>query len=553
MASIETMDETTPPDVPAPSDAPANVSVLSPRVRLAFAALAGVVAAIAAVAVAEVLALVLGTGEPFTAVGSLVIDLTPAWLKDAVIAAAGTGDKIVLGAVLAVLALALSAAAGVLEYRRPPYGAVLLALIAAVVVLAAATRADSGQLAPAPAGLGTVAAVYLLRTLIGRLRDWARPLARSEQVRSVAADPRAVDRRRFLTLLIGAGASAAVVAAGARAVSAATTVGRRIREAVTLPAPASAAPVVPAGADFGIDGLSPFLTPNADFYRIDTALSVPDVDPASWSLTITGLVEEEVTLSWDDVLALPMVERIVTLSCVSNEVGGDLIGNARWLGFPIRELLARARPTADADMVLSRSVDGFTAGTPLEVMQDEGTDALLAIGMNGEPLPIEHGFPARLVVPGLYGYVSATKWVTELKVTRFADDEGYWVPRGWTERGPIKLASRIDTPRGGSAFGSGGSVEAGEVMVAGVAWAQHTGVSRVEVQVDDGAWQEAELAEVVTVDTWVQWRWRWDATSGRHVIRVRATDAEGTVQTSASAPPAPDGATGWHQVTVSVK
>ena len=293
-------------------------------------------------------------------------------------------------------------------------------------------------------------------------------------------------------------------------------------------------------------------SPNETFYRIDTALRVPVVDPATWSLRVTGLVDNPFTLTWDELLALPLVEHHVTLACVSNTVGGDLVGNALWLGYPLRELLARARPRGDADMVLSRSVDGFTAGTPLEALLDPSRESLLAIAMNGEPLPAEHGFPARLVVPGLYGYVSATKWVTELKVTRFADDAGYWTPRGWSERGPVKLESRIDVPRQGDV--SPGAD--GTVVVAGVAWAQHTGIRGVEIQVDDEPWRPATLADTVGPDTWRQWRFAWDAAasgSGDHTVRVRATDANGVVQTGEEAPPAPDGATGWHTVTVSVR
>jgi DMSO/TMAO reductase YedYZ molybdopterin-dependent catalytic subunit len=301
---------------------------------------------------------------------------------------------------------------------------------------------------------------------------------------------------------------------------------------------------VPASATLDVEGISPWVVPNADFYRIDIALQVPAIDPGDWTLRIHGQVENEVVLTWAELTALPLEEHYVTLACVSNEVGGDLIGNAKWLGYPLRELLAKAKPLAGADMALSSGPDGFTAGTPLEVLQDPKRAALLAIGMNGEPLPLEHGFPARMVVPGLYGYVSATKWVTDIDITRFADAEGYWTPRGWSEKGPVKISSRIDTPLGG--------VSSGDVTVAGVAWAQHTGISRVEVQVDGGAWQDAELATVVTVDSWLQWRFRWQAAAGSHTLRVRATDANGLVQTEADAPPAPDGSTGYHEVQVSV-
>ncbi|MBS1698169.1 MAG: molybdopterin-dependent oxidoreductase, partial [Actinobacteria bacterium] len=313
-----------------------------------------------------------------------------------------------------------------------------------------------------------------------------------------------------------------------------------------LPKPAVPAAPIPVGAALKVDGLSPLITPNADFYRIDTALVVPQVDPAQWRLRIHGLVAHEVTLTWEQLLALPLVESATTLSCVSNDVGGDLVGNAVWLGYPIRALLAKAQPSADADMVLSTSVDGFTAGTPLEALTDD-RDALLAIGMNGAPLPLEHGFPVRMVVPGLYGYVSATKWVTDLEVTRFDRATAYWTARGWSERGPIKLESRIDVPRTGQAVG------AGDAVIAGVAWQPQVGVSAVEVQVDDGPWQRAELAPAISADTWVQWRLPWHATPGQHTLRCRATGADGTVQTAAVAPPAPDGATGWHTIGVSVK
>ncbi|MFI7604082.1 molybdopterin-dependent oxidoreductase [Micromonospora sp. NPDC049366] len=351
-------------------------------------------------------------------------------------------------------------------------------------------------------------------------------------------------RRRFLTgagVLLGAAAAGGFGGrwlAGRRGVSAA-------REAVVLPAPVSPAPAVPAGADLSLTQLAPYVTPNFGFYRIDTALVVPQVDPETWRLRIHGRVRKPLTLSFADLLARPMVERYVTLACVSNEVGGDLIGNARWLGVPIKDLLDEVEPEDGADQVVGRSVDGWTCGTPTAALRD-GRDALLAVGMNGEPLPVEHGFPVRMVVPGLYGYVSACKWVTELELTSFADFDAYWVPRGWSAQGPIKTQARIDTPRRRN------RLTAGRVMVAGVAWAQHRGVQRVEVRVDDGPWQEAELAPTVSVDTWVQWSWAWDATPGEHRLQVRATDNTGETQTSREQDVAPDGATGWHTVPLNV-
>jgi DMSO/TMAO reductase YedYZ molybdopterin-dependent catalytic subunit len=295
-----------------------------------------------------------------------------------------------------------------------------------------------------------------------------------------------------------------------------------------------------------VGGLSPYVTPNSDFYRIDTALSVPVIDPDKWSLRIHGMVQNELQISFAELTALPLEEHVATLTCVSNEVGGDLIGNALWLGYPIRLLLARAKPLPGADMVLSRSEDDFTAGTPLEALTDPDRQSLLAVGMNGQPLPLAHGFPVRMVVPGLYGYVSATKWVVDLKVTSFAEDQGYWTPRGWSAKGPIKLASRIDTP-------GRDTVDPGPIVVAGVAWCQHVGVDKVEVRVDQGPWQPAQLADTTGPDTWRQWKLDWTATSGSHTLSVRATDAQGYAQIEAEAPPAPDGSTGYHTVDVTVR
>jgi DMSO/TMAO reductase YedYZ molybdopterin-dependent catalytic subunit len=361
------------------------------------------------------------------------------------------------------------------------------------------------------------------------------------------AESESVDagRRRFL----GAAAGVVVLAAGSAAIG--RWAGERAR-AVTadlrrfvVPRPQVAAAPVPPGTDPPVPGLTEFITPNDAFYRIDTALRIPASTAADWRLRIHGMVDREVEFTMDDLLRRPAVEKLITLTCVSNEVGGDLVGNARWIGYPLADLLATAGIRPDADMVLSTSIDGFTAGTPVAAVTD-GRDALLAVGMNGEPLPVAHGYPARLVVPGLYGYVSATKWVVDLELTRFDRAQAYWTKRGWSALGPIKTASRIDVPR---AFGS---VAPGPTVVAGVAWAQHRGVAAVEVQVDDGPWQPADLAPEYSVDTWRQWTWRWDAPPGSHTLRARATDGTGRVQTAELADPVPDGATGLHTRTVTV-
>jgi DMSO/TMAO reductase YedYZ molybdopterin-dependent catalytic subunit len=312
-----------------------------------------------------------------------------------------------------------------------------------------------------------------------------------------------------------------------------------------LPTP-SARATVPPGAEVGVDGVVPFRVPNGEFFQIDTAFGQPKLAAADWKLRIHGMVEREVTLDYPTLLKGELIERDITLCCVSNEVGGDLIGNAAWLGLRLAPLLKQAGPSLQADMVLSRSVDGWTASSPLEALTDD-RDAMLAVGMNGEPLPLRHGFPVRMVVPGLYGYVSATKWVVELEVTRFDKAAAYWTTRGWSARGPVKLASRIDVPRDGV------EVAAGRVAVAGVAWAPTIGIDRVEVSVDGGAWQPARLAAAAGLDPWRQWVFDWQATTGKHELKVRATDGAGQVQTGEKARVDPDGATGWHSIDVTAK
>ena len=500
-------------------------------------AMAGVASVALGAGVGELAAAILAPeASPFVVVGSLLIDLAPPWAKDAAIGLFGTADKIALLTGIAIVLLAVAGAAGVLEVRRPPWGRVLFGALGLVGVVAAMTRANAPLLAFAPPALAAVASVITLQFLVTRLpsTDAAPPAKR----------PEGIDRRRFLGWAGGAAALGVLAAVGGYALQAGTRAVTAIRDTITLPKPTTNA-TVPPGAELDIEGLTPVVTPNEQFYRIDTALAVPAVDPETWSLRIHGMVDQEVTLTWDELLALPLEESVTTLACVSNEVGGNLIGNAVWLGYPIRELLARANPSADADMVLSRSVDGFTASTPLAVLQDD-RNAILAVGMNGEPLPAQHGFPVRMVVPGLYGYVSATKWVVDLEVTRFDAASAYWTDRGWSAKGPIKLQSRIDVPRGGQ------QLTAGTITVAGVAWHQHVGIAAVDVQVDDGPWQPATLAEAISIDTWVQWRFDWEAESGTHTLRVRATDTDGEIQTSDMQGVVPDGATGLDERSVTV-
>jgi DMSO/TMAO reductase YedYZ molybdopterin-dependent catalytic subunit len=496
-----------------------------------WSALSGVAAVAFGLGVAELVAgLLAPRASPVLVVGSLLIDLAPPWAKDAAIALFGTGDKAALLVGIGIVLVAVAGFAGWLHTRQPLLARILIAAGGVFGIVAAMTREGASLLDAVPATTATVAAVLALGAL---------------QKRAPAEKPREGDlsRRRFLGWAGGATAIGALAAVGGFALQAGARAVTAVRETFTLPSPATTAPPVPAGAELGIDGLTPVITPNADFYRIDTALQVPNLDPAAWSLRIHGLVENEVVLTWDELIALPLEESHTTLMCVSNPVGGDLIGTALWLGYPLRELLARAKPAGTADMVLSRSSDGFTASSPIEALTDD-RNAIVAVGMNGEPLPLEHGFPVRMVVPGLYGYVSATKWVTELEVTRFDAQTAYWTDRGWSEKGPVKISSRIDVPQR--------SVSAGEVVVAGVAWHQHTGIAKVEVSIDDGPWREAELASAISADTWVQWRYTWDAEPGQYVIRSRATSVDGEVQTGDEQGVVPDGATGYDAVGVDV-
>jgi DMSO/TMAO reductase YedYZ molybdopterin-dependent catalytic subunit len=354
-----------------------------------------------------------------------------------------------------------------------------------------------------------------------------------------------LDRRSFFRLLGITAAGAAIVGVGARVVNVTTGSIDAVRKALKLPA-AQEKVMIPDGADLDIPGISPLYTSNTDFYRVDTALTVPSIDPDAWRLTIDGMVGEKIELSFDDLVGMGLNEYSITLTCVSNEVGGDLLGTAKWLGIPVRDVLKKAAPKSGADMVLSRSIDGFTASTPLASLTDPKLDAILAVGMNGEPLPLEHGFPVRMVVPGLYGYVSATKWLTELKVTTFAKDEAYWTPRGYSAKAPIKFSSRIDTPRLDKA------IDAGPVKVAGVAWAQTVGIKQVDVKIDDNDWQAAKLSVPVNVDTWVQWYVDWEATAGTHYVTVRATDKNGKQQVEERAPIAPDGSSGLQKTLIRV-
>ncbi|UUU36604.1 molybdopterin-dependent oxidoreductase [Streptomyces sp. CA-210063] len=501
------------------------------------------------------------------------MDAAPTPVKEFAVTVFYTYDKLVLQAGIVLVLAVFAAFIGVLAMRRLGYGLAGVAVFGVIGVLASATRPSATWAYPLPTVAGALTAAGLLVLL---RRTLPRPAAASAQdlgndtgpdtdvtaqegptpvqgARSPSSDAdisvnvdgarRPPGRRRFLVLAGGAMGAAVAAVPGGRQIWAQRVAAARA--AVVLPSPSSPAPPLPAKVSVGVPGVEPFVTRTADFYRIDTALTVPQMEPQDWRLRIHGRVKRPLTLTYEQLLARPMVERYITLACVSNEVGGELVGNARWLGVPIKDLLDEVEPDDGADQVVSRSVDGYTAGTPTAALRD-GRNALLAVGMNGEPLPVEHGFPVRMVVPGLYGYVSATKWLTELELSRFSDFSAYWVRRDYAALAPVKTQSRIDTPTAGK------RLEQGMVMVAGVAWAQHRGVSAVEVRVDDGPWQQAQLAAVPSVDTWRQWSWPWQATPGKHRLQVRATDNTGQVQTGQAHKPLPDGATGWHTMKVTV-
>jgi DMSO/TMAO reductase YedYZ molybdopterin-dependent catalytic subunit len=503
----------------------------------AIAIVAGVAAGAAALGAAELLAgLIPGAASPIVAIGDLLIALQPPGAKQFVVDLFGEADKLVLNVAIVVGGLALAGGLGALAVRRP--GLARLGFVAfGLLVLAAALRDPLTDALPA-----FLVAVAAVAVGIGT-HAWLVGLA-GRQAPAQAEMP-AWGRRRFL------GTSMAVMAAAAGGGALGRVLLDRGRLSATpqtgsIPRAAVEAEPLPAGAELGIEGVAPIVTPNETFYRIDTALIVPRPNVDTWRLRVTGLVERPLELTYDELVAMPLHDQYVTIACVSNEVGGGLVGNALWRGVRLKELLDRAGVRSDATQIVGRSVDGFTAGFPTVWALADEREALVAVAMNGEPLPAEHGYPARLIVPGLFGYVSATKWLTEIQLTRWEDFDAYWIPLGWAKEGPILTQSRIDVPRDGQ------QVSPGTVPVAGVAWAPDRGIAKVEISVDGGPWSDAELSAPISDATWVQFVHRWDATPGDHEIRVRATDGTGEVQTDEITPPAPSGARGHHAVRVRV-
>lgn len=533
--------------------------VVLPRLR---AIVVGVLAVGAAVGAAHLLSGVIGpNSSPYVAVANSVVQLTQGPLKEIAVQAFGTADKPLLLAGIGVLLLLLGIVAGLLSRRSPRPGAVLIGGLGVVGLVAAGFTANLGVLGYLPALLSLLVGVggfVLLHRIAGRdvattgstaeLGSTADPedsLAQDGSAQEGSVQDGSVQpagRRRFFAVAGGV-AVGALAAGGIGQWLARSTGVQQVRAALGRITPAKAAPAIPADADFAKLGSPTFITPNADFYRVDTAITLPQIDIDEWRLRIHGMVDRERVYTFDDIRNRELVERTITMTCVSNQVGGPYVSTANFIGVPLRELLDEAGVRPGADQLYSTSEDSYTAGTPMDVVLDR---TLLAIAMNGEPLPVEHGFPVRMVTPGLYGYLSATKWVVDMEATTFAAKQAYWIPRGYSMKAPIKTQSRIDAP------GALKTVPAGKVTVAGIAWAQPKGIQKVEVQVDDGRWQQAELAAEVNDSTWRMWRTEFELGPGFHTVRSRATDKTGYTQTDRRVDALPNGATGLPSIQFSV-
>lgn len=527
--------------------------MVTSRARQAAGAVGGVVAAGAALSVGYLVAAVTGGPWPVDAVGVQIIDWSPGPVKDFAVRELGTADRPLLRAGICVVLALVAALAGAIGAggvrggeggRRRQAVAVGIAAGLGVVGVVFAVFGRSAAAGVVDRLLPAIVTLVVAVAAMALVVRAPRPKVDTGQPEVEAEQPEGFDRRRFLVTV--AGLAVAGVAAWSTTRVASFGPGDAVRAKFRVPTPADAAGPFPAGVQADVPGVSRFVTPNAKFYRVDTLLQVPRIDPDDWELRIHGMVDKELRLSLGDLVDRRLIERDITLTCVSNEVGGPYVSTARWIGVPIADILAEAGVRTGADAVKSTSIDGLTIGTPLSALTD-GRDAIFAVAMNGEPLPFEHGFPVRMVVPGLYGYVSATKWIVDFEVTRFQDFSAYWTDRGWAVEAPVKTASRIDVPKGFA------TIKAGPAVAAGVAWAQQRGIRKVEVQVDNGPWQEATLAAEDTIDTWRQWTFRWDATPGNHKLTVRATDGDGNVQTTQRAAPRPNGSSGLHNTVVMVE
>jgi DMSO/TMAO reductase YedYZ molybdopterin-dependent catalytic subunit len=518
----------------------------APRGRYAVA---GLLSALGAMCAGHAVAgLVEPAASPVLAVGSAVIDATPAPVKTWAIEAFGTADKPILIGSVAVVTALLAATAGLVSARRPWLGIAVVAGLGVLATVAGGLAVGRSQMALLPGITATVVGVALLSWLTGLARrgepagaDIERPTDHVAEPAGASVEGAGSDRRGFMLGALGVVAGSAALGGMGQVLTRPT----RVASTIALPRPTDPLGPLPADLRGRVAGISPLRTPTADFYRIDTALTLPRVDVEAWRLRIDGEVDNPYEIGFAELLAMPLIERDITLNCVSNEVGGPYIGSTRWLGVRTADLLREAGVRPGADQILSRSVDGMTISTPVEALTDD-RDALVAVAMDGEPLPQRNGFPARLVTPGLYGYVGATKWLERLTATTYAQERAYWTERGWAERAEVKTQARIDTPAPLRPIASGSTV------IGGVAWAQGRGIERVEVRVDDEAWTDATLGGDVGIDYWRQWFLPWEATTGRHTVTVRATDGTGTVQTEERTDVVPDGASGWHSIVVMV-
>jgi DMSO/TMAO reductase YedYZ molybdopterin-dependent catalytic subunit len=534
-----------------PTTSPAPTAATSRSADLA-AFVAGGLAAALGIAIGELIAgLVAGAPSLVTAIGDFVIENQPPGAKELVVELFGESDKLALTMGITATAILIAGVLGLIGRRNwiVPLAGFLVAGAAGLV--AALTRPlVEPVLAVVTIVVAIGAALAVLRWMLGYTSPTWSASAASDPV-----DPAAVaaasmpdwDRRHFLQASGGVAVAAVVLGA----------VGRNLivqnetapLEVAELPAPDAPLPGVPAGASLDVEGVSSIITPNDEFYRIDTALVNPRIDVNDWSVRVWGHVDREVELTYDDLLSMPLFEQYVTIACVSNKVGDDLVGNALWTGVDLRDVLDMAGVRPEGEQIVGRSVDGFTAGFPTSWAMDAERKPMIAIGMNGQPLPRDHGYPARLIIPGLYGYVSATKWLSEIQLAGWEEFDGYWVPLGWAKEAPILTQSRIDTPKANSSLAGGTTVPIG-----GVAWAPDRGVQKVEVAIDGGEWQECQISDPLDDATWVQWVLPWDtpAEGGEHQIEVRATDGTGEVQTAEITSPAPDGARGHHTIRVRV-
>lgn len=505
------------------------------RLSAPVAALIGLLSMVAGLAVGHLVGgFISPSSSPFLAVGGTAIDLTPIWLKDFAVRTFGSYDKVVLLSGMAVVIALVGVSAGVLSRRSRTPGLVVLVVLGVVAAVAVLTR-------PTAAALDVLAPLVALVVSVGTFVVLHRMGCRSQRR---TGDDAGVSRRALLVGSAAVAAGAGIAAAGGQLLTGSSGV-EASRRAVGRIVPTVGAPPIPPGADFASDGSPTFITPNRDFYRVDVNLTLPQLRAEDWRLRVHGMVDRELSLNWADLTSRKLIERPVTMTCVSNEVGGPYISTANFTGVLLADVLKEAGVRRGADQVFTTSVDGWTCGSPSAVLTDPGRQAMLVIGMNGEPLPIEHGFPVRMFIPGLYGFVSGTKWITDMELTTFDARRAYWLQRGWGQRAPIKTMSRIDSP---GAFGR----VSPDSPITGIAWAQTKGIEKVEVRVDRSEWRPAELSTEVNVDTWRMFRLRGRWAPGNHVAEVRATDKTGYTQTTDRAAPIPDGASGWHSVQFTV-